>query len=105
MQHGAPAEKVREVSQFRQSRLFDDRERLALELAERMTVTGETVTDELFERLRRRFSEAEIVELAATVALENFRSKLNVALAVKAQGFCLLPELSPDRVHGGSEAR
>jgi alkylhydroperoxidase family enzyme len=91
MRHGAQA-KVREVERFRDSPLFDERERLALEVAERMTITGQRVDDALFERLRERFSEAEAVELAATVALENFRSRLNVALGVEAQGFCPLPE-------------
>ncbi|MGH7331354.1 MAG: carboxymuconolactone decarboxylase family protein, partial [Candidatus Rokuibacteriota bacterium] len=66
------------------------RERLALAYAEAMTITGHKVTDELFERLRRHFSEAELVELTAAVALENFRSKFNVALGIEAQGFCTL---------------
>lgn len=66
-------------------------ERVALEVAERMTITGEKVDAELFSCVRRHFSEAEMVELAATVALENFRSKFNVALGIEAQGFCLLP--------------
>ena len=56
-----------------------------------MTITGQKVTDELFAELRRHFSEAQIVELTAAVALENFRSKFNVALGVESQGFCLLP--------------
>jgi hypothetical protein len=32
----------------------------------------------------------QIVELTATIALENFRSKFNPALGVEAQGFCLI---------------
>jgi alkylhydroperoxidase family enzyme len=55
-----------------------------------MTITGEKVDDELHARLRRHFTEAQIVELTAAVALENFRSKLNPALGVAGQGFCLL---------------
>ena len=55
-----------------------------------MTITGQKVTDELFAEARRRFSEAQIVELTAAIALENFRSKFNVALGVESQGFCLL---------------
>jgi alkylhydroperoxidase family enzyme len=56
-----------------------------------MTITGQKVTDEQFAALRRHFSEAQVVELTAAVALENFRSKFNVALGVESQGFCLLP--------------
>jgi alkylhydroperoxidase family enzyme len=56
-----------------------------------MTLTGQKVTDELFAEVRRHFSEAQVVELTAAVALENFRSKFNVALGVESQGFCVLP--------------
>jgi alkylhydroperoxidase family enzyme len=56
-----------------------------------MTYTGQNVDDALFGRLRAQFSEQQIVELTAAVALENFRSKFNPALGVESQGFCLLP--------------
>jgi alkylhydroperoxidase family enzyme len=48
------------------------------------------VSDELFARVRKHFSEAQLVELTAAVALENFRSKFNVALGIEAQGFCIV---------------
>ena len=48
--------------------------------------------DALFARLRAQFSEPQIVELTAAIALENFRSKFNPALGVESQGFCLLPK-------------
>jgi alkylhydroperoxidase family enzyme len=91
MQAGASEEKVGSVERFKASDLFSQKEKLALEYAEKMTITGEKVTDDLFQRVRQHFSEAETVELTATVALENFRSKFNVALGVEGQGFCLLP--------------
>ena len=90
MQAGADEEKIRQVPTWRESGLFSDMERAALEYAERMTITGEKVTDELWQRLRGHFSEAQMVELTAAVALENFRSKFNVPLGVEAQGFCIL---------------
>jgi len=90
MRAGASEEKIRQVPTWRESRLFSDMERAALEYAERMTITGEKVTDELWARLRRHLSEAQLVELTAAVALENFRSKFNVPLGVEAQGFCIL---------------
>ncbi len=88
MRSGASPEKLDALPRFRESPLFDDRERAALEMAERMTITGEDVDDALFARVRQHFSEAAAVELAAVVALENFRSKLNRALRIDAQGFC-----------------
>ena len=90
MQTGTDEEKVRQVPAWRENPLFSDMERAALEYAERMTITGEKVTDELWARLRSHFSEAQMVELTAAVALENFRSKFNVPLGVEAQGFCML---------------
>lgn len=91
MQAGASEDKIRQVPTWRDSALFSDTERVALEYAERMTITGERVSDELFARLRRHFTESQIVELTAVVALENFRSKFNVPLGIEAQGFCVLP--------------
>ena len=90
MQAGASHDKVSEVAEFATSPLFSERERTALSLAEAMTITGHKVTDALFARLRAHLSEAQMVELTAAVALENFRSKFNVALGIEAQGFCIV---------------
>ena len=90
MQAGATDEKVRAVESAATSDLFTEPERAALAYAEAMTITGQKVTDQLFARVRACFDESQIVELTAAVALENFRSKFNVALGVEAQGFCVL---------------
>jgi alkylhydroperoxidase family enzyme len=90
MRTGASDDKIRQIEQWADSALFSDTERVALEFAEAMTITGRRVTDELFARARTHFSEAQIVELAAAIALENFRSKFNPALGIEAQGFCVL---------------
>jgi alkylhydroperoxidase family enzyme len=90
MRAGASDEKIRQIETAAGSALFDERERVALAYAEAMTITGQKVTDELFARARAQFSDAELVELSAAVALENFRSKFNTALGIEAQGFCVL---------------
>jgi alkylhydroperoxidase family enzyme len=92
MQAGASEDKIQAVPVWRDSALFSSLERDALEYAEKMTITGEKVTDELHARLRAHFTEAQVVELTAAVALENFRSKFNPALGIEAQGFCMLRE-------------
>ena len=84
--------KLAAVANWRDSPLFSAAERVAFDYAERMTRTGERVDDALFARLKEHYSEAQIVELTAAVALENFRSKFNPALAIDAQGFCPLPQ-------------
>ena len=83
--------KLEEVNNWRKSDAFDRRERLALELSERMTYTRRQVTGAFFARLRVAFSEEELVELAAAIALENFRSKFNPVFAVESGGSCDLP--------------
>jgi alkylhydroperoxidase family enzyme len=85
-------EKVAEVLGWRDSNLFSPSERLALEYAERITYSDQQVDDAFFAELRMHFTEAQVVELTAAVAFENFRSKLNPTLGVEAQGFCLVPQ-------------
>lgn len=60
-------------------------ERLVLEYAEAMTITGSDVSDELFARLRGVFDEDAIVELTAIIAFENCSSKFNRALRLPSQ--------------------
>jgi alkylhydroperoxidase family enzyme len=90
MQAGASEAKIARVKEAATSDLFAESERAALEYAEAMTYTDRKVTDALFARVRAHFSEAQAVELTAAVALENFRSKFNVALGIEAQGFCVI---------------
>ncbi|HKQ26991.1 MAG TPA: hypothetical protein VJT77_00240 [Burkholderiales bacterium] len=85
-------QKVADLGNWRESSAFSPLERVALEYADRMTYTGQKVDDALFARLKDQFSEPQIVELTAAIALENFRSKFNPALGVESQGFCLLPK-------------
>jgi alkylhydroperoxidase family enzyme len=84
--------KVRALADWRDSTLFSEPERVALEYAERMTITGERVDDALFAELHRHYTEAQIVELTAAIAFENFRSKFNPPLGIEAQGFCPMPQ-------------
>jgi len=86
------AAKLADLGDWRRSGAFSDLERIALEHAERMTHTDQKVDAAFFDRLKERFSEPQIVELTAAIALENFRSKFNPSLGIEAQGFCLLPK-------------
>ncbi len=90
-------EKVAEVLNWQESKLFSPAERAALEYAERITYTDRQVDDALFAELRKHFTEAQIVELTAAIALENFRSKFNPTLGVEAQGFCMVPTATTAR--------
>jgi alkylhydroperoxidase family enzyme len=94
LQEGIDPAKVRDVPRWRDSEVYTDKERAVLEYAEVASSTPATVDDELVSRLHRHFSEAEMVELAAWVALENYRSRFNAGLGLRSQGFsdhCQVP--------------
>lgn len=89
--------KVEALEEWRTSELYSAAERAALDYAEAMTITGRGVTDELMAGLRRHYDDDAIIELTALIAFQNLSSKFNSALDVPPQGFCRLPEASPDR--------
>jgi alkylhydroperoxidase family enzyme len=91
---GASDEKIAAVANYQTSDLFTEAERVALELAEAMTVTPPNVTDELFDRLQEHYDEPQIVELAAIVAQENYRSRFNTTFRIESEGmYCPVPPL------------
>jgi alkylhydroperoxidase family enzyme len=87
VQHQVPAEKIRAVSDWWDSDLFTELERLVLGYADSMTATPLVVTDELVAQLREHLTDAQLVELTAIIAVENLRSRINAALGLTAQGF------------------
>src|SRR6266571_7021133 len=84
---GVSEAQLRDLPNFRDSGAFNPAEKLVLELAEAMSRTPADVPDTLRDRLVERFSPAGLAELAATVAWENNRGRLNVALGVRPAGF------------------
>jgi len=86
---GVTDEKIDALGDWRESAMFDPREKLALEWAEAMTLNQ--VDDALRAQLKAAWSEDDIVELTGLVAFQNLSSKFNAALDVPAQGFCRLP--------------
>jgi alkylhydroperoxidase family enzyme len=87
VQTGVPIAKVRDVGRWRDSDVYDDRERLVLEYADAVNRTPSMVTEDLADRLRHTFTEKERVELAGWVALENMRSRFNAGLGLRSEGF------------------
>ena len=82
---GVATEKIKSVADYATSPLYTEAERVALEYADAMTITGRDVSDELFARLREFYTDEEIVELTAVIAWENSSSKFNRALRVPSQ--------------------
>ena len=83
--------KVDELERWKDSDLFDDKEKAVLEYTEAVTYTDQQVTDEMVARLREFFDENGVVELTGLIAFQNLSSKFNSALDVPSQGFCKLP--------------
>lgn len=83
--------KVEDLEKWKESEIFNQKEKLALEYAEAVTISDQQVSDDLMERLKEYFDEDCIVELTGLIAFQNLSSKFNSALDVPAQGFCKLP--------------
>ena len=83
---GVPDEKILALESYATSPLYDERERVALEYADAITLSERDVDDDLFERVRRGFDDDAVVELTAVIAWENSSSKFNRALRVPSQG-------------------
>ena len=85
------SEKVDKLAQWKDSDLFDEKEKVVLEYTEAITYTDQHVTDELVNRLKGFFDDDGVVELTGLITFQNLSSKFNSALDVPAQGFCKIP--------------
>ncbi len=86
-QHGVSAEELRALARHEDSAFFTEAEKVAFDLAVAMSATPVTADDALYARLADHYDERQIVELTATVAWENYRSRMNVSLGMTAQGY------------------
>ena len=87
---------------YSSSALYSETEKLVLEYADAMTQTPVQVSDSLFAKLKEKFSAAQLVELTATIAWENYRARFDHAFGVEAEGFaqgsyCALPVRRPNQ--------
>lgn len=93
-QDGGPSAKTSKIEAalgMNESTDLSERERVALEYADRVSATPVDVPDEFFANLTRLFSEREIVELTTHIAHENYNAKSNRPLRVVANNFCDIP--------------
>jgi AhpD family alkylhydroperoxidase len=91
LQHGLGLEKFQELAGYRESPLFSDRERAALDYAGEVN-RSRRVSDETFERLRKHFSEEEIVEITFVNAVENYYNLTAIPLGIESDGLCALAQ-------------
>jgi len=90
LRRGVAQDKLLALEDWRESDLFEERERIALEYAEAVTFSEREVDDELMTKVRAHFDDDAVIELSALIAFQNLSSKFNAALAVPPQGFCRL---------------
>jgi alkylhydroperoxidase family enzyme len=69
--------KLAAIWEYQSSPLFTTAERVALDFAVAASVVPNAVTDESFEDLRKHWSEEQIVEIVATIAMFGFLNRWN----------------------------
>lgn len=94
---GVTEQQLLDLPGYRDSEAFSEKERLVIDLADEMSKASVTIPPALIDALRRHFDEAQLVELAAAIAWENYRARFNRVFGVEAAGFsegafCALPE-------------
>ena len=89
LRHGGETEqRIYMISGWRETSLYTDRERAALEWAESVTLLENGhVPDEVYEQVRKEFSEAELVDLTLAVAAINSWNRLNIAFRTTAGSY------------------
>jgi len=79
-----PKEAAIHEHQPKPGELLDDREALAVQLAERIALDPHTVDDDFFAGLEQYFSEDEIVELVFACSIFNWGNKFNITMQMNA---------------------
>jgi AhpD family alkylhydroperoxidase len=84
------------LPRYRQSDLFTEREKLALDYTVAVMRTPVEVTDELFARMKEQFSDKQLVEITAHLMVVNL-DRFNAAFGIGSAGFsdgmvCVAPD-------------
>jgi alkylhydroperoxidase family enzyme len=80
-------DQLKQIGHYATSARYSDDERAAIAYADAMSATPPQATDEQVADLERRFGRDGVVELTYQIALENLRSRMNLALGITEQGF------------------
>ncbi|MEM6806834.1 MAG: carboxymuconolactone decarboxylase family protein [Bacteroidota bacterium] len=83
--HGVEIEKLQKVWEFQTSDLFSEAERAALSFAQAAGSVPNQVSAEHHAELEKYYSQAQIVEIAATVAVFGFLNRWNDSMATQIE--------------------
>ena len=84
---GITQEQLRDLVAYADSPLFTAAERLSLDYAVAMTSRPVNVSQSVFAQLAEILESIQIIELTATIAWENYRSRFYHALGIASHGF------------------
>jgi alkylhydroperoxidase family enzyme len=93
---GLSDEELLALPRYRQSELFTEREKTALDYVVGVMRTPVDVSDELFTRMQQHFTNEQLVEITALLTVVNL-DRFNAAFGIGSAGFsagmvCLLPD-------------
>jgi AhpD family alkylhydroperoxidase len=77
--HGERELRVYHLSIWRESPLFSEKERAALEWTEAVTKLSGHTPDDVYEKVRAHLSEKEMADLTFAIGIINFFNRLNIA--------------------------
>jgi alkylhydroperoxidase family enzyme len=81
LRSGIEDEKLARVWEYKTSPLFSEAERVAFDFAIAAASQPNDVSDELFERMKKHWSEGAIVEITALIAYFGFMNRFNDTMA------------------------
>ena len=64
--------------------IFNELERVVIELADAMVTAPSNVSDDLYAGLRKQFSEEQLMQVSAQIAFENYRARWNRVFDVES---------------------
>ena len=91
---GETEQRIYLLSGWRDAPVYSPRERVALEWTEALTlIAGHPIPDDLYQRIREQFSEAELANLTIAVGVTNVWNRINVAFHTNLSS---VPQLAPE---------
>jgi len=100
---GVTDEQLVALPDYEHAPLWSLEERAVLRYADAMTRTPVRVPDAVFEALKARYTDRQILEITAAIAWENFHARVNHALDLEAEGVASRVCLVPTEVQGLSQ--
>lgn len=86
--HGENELRIYHIPIWRESTLFSDTEKAALEWTESVTkISPLAISDEVYERVRAQFNEKEITELTFAIGVINMWNRLNISFTTVPGSF------------------